>query len=97
MLEKSYQDTFQDREKCKMAFQSTQNENISLKTQLYELEFKCEKGEERYKNELHHLKDLHQIEKASLDKRICGVNNSEIPRIFEQWLIFFFLVDFVRR
>jgi len=75
MLEKSYQDTFQDREKCKMAFQSTQNENISLKTQLYELEFKCEKGEERYKNELHHLKDLHQIEKASLDKRICDVEH----------------------
>jgi len=73
ILERSYHDTSQEREKSNLTFLAAQNENISLKTRLYELELKYEKTEDRHKKELYHVNNLHQIEKANLEKRISGV------------------------
>jgi len=72
ILERSYQDTCQEREKSNLAFVATQNDNVSLKTRLYELELRCEKAEDRHKKEMEHVKHLHQIEKANLEKRIAN-------------------------
>lgn len=74
ILERSYQDTFQEMEKSNLSFLTTQNENVSLKTRLYELELKYEKAEDQHKKELDHAKYLHQIEKANLEKRLSGLS-----------------------
>ena len=72
------QEAFREKEKAVLSFQVVENNEVKLRSNLYELEMKYEKATEQYKRDLEQRDTKHNLEIVELNKAIHGTLSFQI-------------------